>query len=219
VASELGVDRVLVPPHAGVLSAFGLLVADIARDYVQTRVAVVTELAREDIRAGFEALIDKATAEFVSHGFDAADLVFHPACDARYQGQAFELPIQVERASVDAESIAAGLHAAHRLRYGFAFEGQSVELVNFRLKVVIPRSGKDVPKARVGEGPVRAEAGGILLDGAAVATTFFKSESLTRDVVVAGPAIIEADASTCFVPPGWTAGVVEGGGVLLQRIS
>ncbi len=91
--------------------------------------------------------------------------------------------------------------------------------MNFRLKVVIPRPGKDVPRGGAGKGPVSAEAGSILLDGAITRTTFFKSESLMRDTVVTGPAIIEADTSTCFVPPGWTAGVVESGSVLLKRIA
>ena len=69
IAAELGIHQVLVPALAGVLSAFGLLVADITRDYVQTAVGLVDTLTTAEIRLRFATLSDRATAEFVAHGF------------------------------------------------------------------------------------------------------------------------------------------------------
>ncbi|MBB3594908.1 N-methylhydantoinase A [Rhizobium sp. BK529] len=219
VANELGIGRVLVPPHAGVLSAFGLLVADIARDYVQTDVALADDLSPQDFRAKIAALVDKAEREFLSQGFNASELKLFAGLDVRYQGQAFELPISIDPATVGAELVASRLHEAHRKRYGFAFENESAEVVNYRLKVVIPRKTKDVAVHVNHHDEVASEAGSILLRGAKLDTVFYKSETLKLDTPVSGPAVLEADTSTCFVPEGWTARIVESGSILLERTS
>jgi N-methylhydantoinase A len=217
VANELGITRVLVPPHAGVLSAFGLLVADIARDYVQTDVALAADLSPSDFQAKIEVLATKARGEFETHGFRADELKLFAGLDVRYQGQAFELPISVNPSAVTSEFVTSRLHDAHRKRYGFAFENESAEVVNYRLKVVIPRKTKDVSANVNVAGTLVCEEGSILLDGSARNTLFCKSESLRPDSRIAGPAVLEADTSTCFIPENWTARLMESGSVLLER--
>jgi N-methylhydantoinase A len=217
VAGELGIDRVLVPPHAGVLSAFGLLVADIVRDYVQTDVGLAEQLAPQDIASRLGALVAKAETEFSGLGFEPSNLVVFPGCDVRYEGQAFELPISIDLESATAETIAERFHAAHLRRYGFSFEGESVEIVNYRLKVVIPRGGKAVVGAVPRSGPLRVDKGSLLIAGKAHSVDFVKSETLGEELI-SGPAVIEADTSTCFVPEGWTARRIESGSLLLEKV-
>lgn len=217
VADALGITKVLVPPHAGVLSSFGLLVADIARDYVQTRVSLAADLQPEDFRRHLNALVDKARAEFAAHGFDGTELQLFAGLDVRYAGQAFELPVSIDLDTVDADGVATKLHEAHRQRYGFAFEGEQAEVVNYRLKVVIPNRARDVTTRPGRSGPVASQPGRILIGGSERETLFYKSESLTLDTIVAGPAVLEADTSTCFVPENWTARLIASGSVLLER--
>ncbi|MVA37520.1 hydantoinase/oxoprolinase family protein [Agrobacterium vitis] len=217
VANELGITRVLVPPHAGVLSAFGLLVADIARDYVQTDVALAFDLSPDDFRAKIEALADKARKEFELHGFGANELKVFAGLDVRYEGQAFELPISIDPETVTSDLVTTRLHDAHYKRYGFAFENESAEVVNYRLKVVIPRKTKDVSVHINETGQASTELGSVLLRGEARETVFCKSETMTLETTITGPAVLEADTSTCFVPENWTARLLESGSVLLER--
>ena len=59
IADELGMKRVLVPRYAGLLSSFGLLVADIIRDYVQTKVSLCVETSAEDLASQFGKMREK----------------------------------------------------------------------------------------------------------------------------------------------------------------
>ncbi|CAH6337471.1 hydantoinase/oxoprolinase family protein [Pantoea agglomerans] len=217
VANELGITRVLVPPHAGVLSAFGLLVADIARDYVQTDVSLASDLTPQDFQTKIDALAEKARKEFDAHGFGATELKIFAGLDVRYEGQAFELAISIDPQTVTSELVTARLHEAHQKRYGFAFEGESAEVVNYRLKVVIPRKTKDVSAHINRTTPVSTDTGSVLLRGEECTTVFCKSETMTLETTIAGPAVLEADTSTCFVPESWNASLLESGSVLLER--
>jgi len=219
VADGLGMTKVLVPAFAGVLSAFGLLVADIARDYVQTDVVLSRDLDREGFLARIERLTSRAIEEFARLGFDAGRLKFFPSLDVRYEGQAFELPVPIDLETVSADLVADRFHAAHRQRYGFAFEGESVEVVNFRLKVVILRQAADFGQAAASGGNPTSGSGVILRDGKTLAAQFHKFEPLPVGEVIAGPAVLEADTSTCFVPENWTARKLESNGVLLEKAS
>lgn len=218
VADELGMTSVLVPSVAGVLSAFGLLVADISRDYVQTDIVLAADLDPEGFRARVGQLADRARSEFEELGFDPADLVLFPSCDLRYEGQAFELPVSLDLATVSAEEVSRRFHAAHKRRYAYAFDGQSVEVVNFRLKAVIPRKPDQfAATATVAAGEARGERGTMLHNGQTVPVTFYTFESLPSGSRVVGPAVLEANTFTCLVPENWSARLLEGGSVLLEK--
>src|SRR5207247_935873 len=106
LAEELGIRRILVPRASGVLSALGLAVADLRRDYV------------DPAAAGFDRLEEGA-------GRDLPDAAVTRLVDARYHGQSYEL-------TVGAEDWERGFEEAHEQRYGFRMEGE-VELVNVRV--------------------------------------------------------------------------------------
>jgi N-methylhydantoinase A len=112
LAEELGMERVLVPLASGVLSALGLAVADLRRDYVSAAAVPFEEL--------------EARAEEDLPGAERRRLV-----DARYRGQSYEL-------TVDAEGWESGFPAVHERRYGFRLDAD-VELVNRRIVATLPR--------------------------------------------------------------------------------
>jgi N-methylhydantoinase A len=217
IAGELGIGRVLVPAFAGVLSAFGLLVADVARDYVQTAVAPLDELGAADVGRRFAALAERAVAEFAGHGIPAGALSLRLSCDARYQGQAYELSVPVTEAQTEGPAIAAMFHRIHAQRYGFAFEAEKVEIVNYRAKAVVANGPSGVPIHRITNGAGDPQAGEILVGGARRTARFFRGESLQSNATLRGPAVIEDASSTCFVPDGWTASLRDDGAILLER--
>ncbi|NLG69351.1 MAG: hydantoinase/oxoprolinase family protein [Firmicutes bacterium] len=216
LAEELGIRRVLVPRHAGLLSAFGLLVADVARDYVQTRVSLASSLTPVEMRQQFERLMDRAVEELTGYGFSPEELVFYQSCDVRYQGQAFELSIPVAGLPDPAE-VARQFHEEHRQRYGFASPGEPVEIVNYRLKAVVPRSVEEINFAPPAGVEPRAESARALIDERWQECLFVDRRSLPVGYAFTGPAVVEEETSTCYVPAGWSASVLENGSLWVER--
>ena len=217
IAQEMGIESVLVPARAGLLSAYGLLVADVARDYVQTRIAVAEEVTNSVLRAESLRLVSRAESEFAEYGFDRDELVLAPACDVRYQGQAYELTVPCGLDD-SGESLAAAFHDAHRKRYGFASPGGTVEVVNYRLKATVSRAAPDFGERNVPGSHERVERGELVVGGRRIACDFYTLGTLPEGSEVHGPAVVEDASSTCLVPDGWR-GVVQRDGSLLMSWS
>lgn len=216
LAEELGMEKVLIPRHAGILSAFGLLTADIARDYVQTKVSLTTDLTRAVIEDQLNELTRRAQLEFSQYGYDSRDIIFYPSCDARYYGQASELNLPLGEEMREPEEIAATFHKQHQQRYGFSSPKHIVEIVNYRLQAVVLRD-KPVLKFDSTSLQPEFEFSPLLIDGKWVDCRFVDRSSLPLGYVVSGPIVIEEDTSTCYIPPGWRAEVLENGSILVNR--
>ena len=104
VADELGMRTVVVPPLPGNFSALGLLIADVRRDFVRTRVSATAKTSVEDVRSALRDLVRDGEAELTSAGFAADRQRFAASLDMRYAGQSFELSVPV---ALDVGGIAA----------------------------------------------------------------------------------------------------------------
>jgi N-methylhydantoinase A len=216
IAEEMGIETVVVPAGAGVLSAFGLLVADISRDYVQTRIALAEAAGPDVTQTEFARLIERARAEFEDYGYEPQELVLSRAVDVRYLGQAYELTLPVSP-RCGGDEIATVFHDTHRKRYGFASPDEPVEIVNYRLKAVVPRPAmRRAPRSTEGD-DAASELGEIVLRGRRVPCAYHKLERLPIGCEIDGPAVLEDPSSTCLVPPGWRATVQHDGSVELKR--
>ena len=119
LAERLDVSTVIVPPHAGVLSAVGMLAADCVRDYSQS-------VLGGDPEAAFQELARRAAGEFSDEGF--SDVLFEQWIDLRYEGQSYEISVPWERKG--------DFHAEHRKLYGYEHPGRRVEQVTARVKAI-----------------------------------------------------------------------------------
>jgi N-methylhydantoinase A len=176
IADELGMRRVLVPVASGVLSAFGLVVAERRRDLVESVLLAGDELTGEAIRAVVERLADRGREELREAGADQqAEPELRAGYDLRYEGQAFELQIPADPAP-DPEQLRHAFDRAHEERYGYADTGAGLELVTVRVAVALPG----------------AEPRPAAWDGLPEATT-------------EGPAVVRLPGSTLVVPKAWRA--------------
>ena len=148
IAEELGITQVLVPCYAGILSSFGLLVADIIRDYVQTHLCSCDIADKNQIADIFTDIQMRAVKDMKSYGFAESCLIFKYAVDARYVGQASELPVEIEDIHESGTYIAEKFHKVHLTRYGCNSPENSVEIVNFRIKVIIPQDNNILENMR-----------------------------------------------------------------------
>jgi N-methylhydantoinase A/oxoprolinase/acetone carboxylase beta subunit len=185
IAQELGIRTVLVPEHAGALSALGMLLADRVRDYA-AGVLNRSNLEREFTRLERIARKDLPGAELLR------------SADIRYTGQSYELTVPW----LD-DDPAAPFHQEHQRVYGYSNPERAIEIVTIRVRARLavekPRLiSKRTPPRHAGEPLFRR----IHSAGAWRDTPVYPRSRLTK-LALRGPALILDYGSTTLVPPGW----------------
>jgi N-methylhydantoinase A len=209
LASALRIPRVLVPSTPGVLSALGMLAADILKDYVRT-VMVASDAASSVVEPVFAELEARGRAELRTEGVAPERTVIERYLDLRYAGQSYELVVPY---AGDLPGAIVGFHGAHERRFGYSDPAERVQVVNVRLKA---RGLADRPtiarlpvepdaKATPSETRTVVFAG----DGGAEShkTPIFDRTTLNPGAVIEGPAIVTQYDTTTVLPPGWRATV------------
>jgi N-methylhydantoinase A len=228
LAARLAIPRVLVPRAPGVLSALGMLLADLVRDYSATVLRPAAGLTAADLAALFAPWEARAQAEMAAEvalaGAAAAPRLERSA-DLRYAGQSFEINVPLPAGPPSPAALAADFHLLHEQRYGHSHPAEPVEVVNLRVRALgvtppfafepLPAGGADPSPARIGRQPVWFEtaAGGL----AAVPADCYDREALRAGNLVRGPAILFQLDATTVIPPGWQGTVHRLGHLLLER--
>jgi N-methylhydantoinase A len=210
IAERLGMTRVLIPRHPGVLCALGLLLADIQLEQARPVLARATRGVIARLRATQAELLAWGRAELLSEGIPEARQEMLISLDMRYVGQAHELNLPFEG------DVVARFHQLHRATYGHAIEGRSVEIVAMRARAV---GQSDKP-------PLRPEALGSSEPRQAFIGTsptpqgelrLYDRERLRPGMVISGGALVVQADSTSYLPPSWTAQVDGYGSLLAQH--
>jgi len=217
VADELGMETVFIHPFAGVLSAYGMGLADQAamREAAVERALAPAEM--EAVAAVLDALAQEAAAALVGQGAEAGRVSVTRIVHLRYEGTDTTLPVPFG----DHEATLAAFTAAHRARFGFAtperpviVEAASVEAVSPGEAVReehLPRRG-DAPLAPID----RVE---MFTAGRAWDTPVFDRSALLAGDAVTGPALIREATATTVVEPGWRAEVTAANHLVMRRTS
>ena len=198
IAEELGVRSVVVPPHPGLFSALGLLLADWR---FEARVAYPVDLEEAYLKLEGELLGRLGRVDY-----------FVRYADVRYEGQGWELTVPAGRPA-RLDDVRRAFEEKHLATYGFTLEDRSVEVVLARVFAVIRRVKPGLPKPRaLGEPRVKVVRKVYFKDGW-VNTPVYWRDDLPVGYKIEGPAIVEEYDSTTVIPPGWVA-VVGGHGEL-----
>ncbi len=223
LAAELGVRTVLVPPQPGILCALGLLVEDLRTDYVRTCILPLAPGAEAALAGEFAPLEAAARTWLDREGIAPEDRALERQLDMRYEGQNYELPVPCGESAPDLEALRRAFLAAHHQAYGYAAEGEPIQVVNLRVWAVgrvaplrwptEPPAGPDPAAARAGARPVFFDEAGDFVE-----TPLYARERLRPGHRIAGPAIIEQMDSTTVLAPGQAADV-HPTGVLLVTVS
>jgi N-methylhydantoinase A len=224
LARELDIPRVLVPRNPGILCAMGLLLTDLRADFATTKLLTLSTDALPALVSGFAELGARAQDWFEAEhiGADARQLT--RTVDMRYAGQNYELPIPVPDGKLGPdtlEALATGFDAAHRRTYGFAAEGETVQLVTLRIEaagLVTKASFKpaalespDASAAIVGRRPVWLPEAGGWAD-----CPVYDRETLRPGNRIPGPAIVEQMDATTVILPGMVATVEPYANLILE---
>jgi N-methylhydantoinase A len=203
LAEELGISTVLVPRAGGVLSALGLAISDVRRDYVRPYLEDLVDVETGNVERSFEEMEGVATE-------DLEEPEHTRRADLRYRGQSFEITVEANGSFDELEE---RFHAAHEQRYGYRMDDEAVELVNLRLVATVP-----VDKPELDETPQEGDAESgrreANFGGDSYEVPVLDRGRMGEGSEVEGPAIVEFAESTCVVRPGWR-GVVDGVGTLV----
>ena len=225
VADFLGIQAVLSPPDPGNLSAFGLHVSDIKRDYIRTLVRQQSRADMAEIEAAWKALEQIGQNEIEAEGVAPADIALIRSADLRYVGEGHEVPVSIPQ-GLTGEAAAAHMwaefHRVHEHTFGFEYEGeQDVEVVNLRVQAVGQVNRPNVT-AWVSEGatsephhhrPVYWRGTGW------VDCPIHLRSSLPVGTSLPGPLIVEEYGSTLVVPGSWLLETDTYGNLKMRKAS
>jgi len=218
LAAALDLKQVLVPVHPGTFSAFGILTADARYDL--DKMVMGIEVTGADLDRLFSELEADGCSRLEGEGLGSGRIDSIRTAELRYVGQDHPLAVELPDSAASADGsdpldVAVELfHREHERLYGFKRDDTPVEL--FRLQVsVIGRTAtlggaasSPRPPRRTTEAKAHATRR-VYCEGSEREAGIHARRELTAGDRVAGPAVIEEDGSTTYVPPGWAMTVLE----------
>jgi len=218
VADELGMETVFIHPFAGVLSAYGMGLADQAVIREAAVEAPFTADAINDLTARLDALVAAGREELARQGADPARLQAARRLHLRYAGTDTFLPV----AFGAHQEVLAAFTEAHRHRFGFATPERQVIVEACIAEVTAP--GEEVreaalPPRAAGDAPKPLDSIALFTGGAEHAAPVHDREALCAGDRIKGPALLREANATTVVEPGWEAEVTARNHLVLRRIA
>ncbi|HEB96052.1 MAG TPA: 5-oxoprolinase [Sedimenticola thiotaurini] len=215
VADALGVKRVFLHPYAGVLSAFGMGLADLR---IMKEQAIEEELGpglMERLEQTLDRLQQQGETEMAGQGVERQRIHSRRQLHVRYRGS--DTALTLDHGSL--EQIRDRFDRAHRQRFGFVSPDKPLLVEAAQVEVI---GSGETPRAT---GPTHTPGGTpepiashtTVMNGEYLETPFYQRHRLPADHPVNGPAVILEPTSTIVVEPGWRARLRPGGDMLLER--
>ena len=218
LAEALSIPHVIVPALPGALSALGILVSDVVKDYSRTVLWRVSgKVPHAQLEREFSALQKQAAEDFRSEAWQGR-VRYNRSVDIRYRGQGYELNLPFTR------KLLADFQQEHQRRYGYAHPTRQVELVTLRLRASVKSAPLIASTADVGKmahveqmnhvgtaalgRPGRAKLGSpstpkapVFFDGKKLSATIHSRDALKPGKNYSGPAIVTEYSATTVIPP------------------
>jgi N-methylhydantoinase A len=216
LAKLLSIPKVLVPRDPGILSAIGMLMADVIKDYSVTVMLSQHDLDMERLHERFNLLMEKGFRDLTAEGISPESVVMEKYLDMRYTGQSYEI-----MAPFDGDVIE-GFHMLHEKQYGYRNPEGLVEIVNIRLRARGAADRQDVSPAPYGSSQLDSQAilgeANVVFDQATHVCKVIAREKLAPGNTAPGPAVIVEYSSTMVIPP-FASGRVDGYGNVILDIT
>ncbi len=208
LAESLAIPTVMIPARPGALSAFGILVSDVVKDYSRTLLWRIGDhpseaIQRSKLEREFRRLEAAAQKEFRAERWSGdlrRGVQYERSVDLRYRGQGYELNVPATG------NLSARFHDEHQRRYGYHHAGREIELVTVRVRARLRRQEsqpkfvrrKGVQNARVA--PI--ECVPVFFPGKTVTTPVFERGDLVGGRLMRGPSVLTEYSATTVIPPG-----------------
>jgi 5-oxoprolinase (ATP-hydrolysing) len=218
VADALGMTRVFIHPFAGVLSAYGMGLADVRALRQQAVEARLSDAALASTRADFAALEQAARNEILAQGIDAAHITATRSAHLKYEGTDTTIELAV---AGDVAALTGSFEQRYRLQYGFLMPGKPLVIEAIGVEAIgrTQSASDERPAFAPRDGPLKPiKVNRIHTGGAACDAPVYDRRDLRPDDAIDGPAVIREDNATTVVEPGWRATLTPRDHMLLQRV-
>jgi len=215
VANSLGIKSIFIHPYAGVLSAYGMGLADqrlIKERYIGSE---LSDMLVESLKTVFSELEHEGRLLMLEQGVQEAKITALYKVHMRYAGSDTQLVIDF----ADTAGLRKGFEEAHKKRFGFVMEGKamvveavSVEIIGINERVLDPVLEKE-------ENPVFSPVAAVRMysNGEFHATPVFQRDELKPGTHVSGPAVLIEKNATIVLEPGWEGTITERNHLFLKR--
>ncbi len=214
LARLLNIPKILLPKNPGILSAMGMLMADVIKDYSLTVMQNQKDVILSSLSEMFLKIENKGNKDLGAEGISSDRILFERYLDMRYEGQSYEIIIPFDGNYVER------FHEIHKKTYGYRNEGRDVEIVNIRLRARgIPekpgfiKAGK-IQKKRSADAVLGVRD--VVFDGQLLSTKIIARDKLENGNRIKGPAIVVEYSSTIVIPPFAGAYVDEYGNIIME---
>jgi len=210
IADALGIEQILIHPLAGVLSAYGIGLADVRILREQSVEATLTPDLLPTLDAQFANLEASARAELERQGHTQTE------CDKTLRVKYAGTDAAIAVSYTDLDDIAAQFTAAHRQRYGFVMDENPLAVAAIALELVA-RSPETPDTRACGPGAKQIATAHFYSGDRWHEAPVYARESLAAGDTISGPAIITEPAGTTIIEPEWSARVTADAQLLLAR--
>ncbi|MEM7126235.1 MAG: hydantoinase/oxoprolinase family protein [Chloroflexota bacterium] len=218
LANELGIKKVVIPNNSGVFSAWGMLLSDLRRDYLQTQVVELSvEGAAQQLTDAYTVLEAQSLAEYTDEGIDAGRVRYQRYGRLRYQNQEHSTEVEIpsgEITEAKLTEIIANFHDVYEREYTYRLDAP-VELVTYHL-IAFAEVDKLTPEkqstsAKSANALLKGEREVDYLEAGIHTASIYDGNGLEAGMSFAGPAIVEEADTTVVIPPGMNCLVDEYG--------
>jgi 5-oxoprolinase (ATP-hydrolysing) len=215
VSEALGIKRILIHPHASLLSAYGIGLADIRVLHQASVELALDDKTVRELDATFEHLAQKGEEALKLQGLEveSSEAVFKAM--VRYSGTDTALEVDFER---DATALRRNFEHLHMKRFGFVDDTRDTLIESVAVELVVPMTQPRTPSVRQpGDSPSPEYTNAWF--GRRVRRCAVYQRDLISNKEIEGPALIIEPNSTIVVEPGWSAGLTDSGQLLLRHVS
>ena len=207
LADALGIRRIVIPPHPGVLSALGLAAAAERVDLLTSYHRELDRLQPDDLEGAFSPLLREGSKQL-------PEGALWRYADCRFAGQGYEVTVPVT--TNHPRQIRDTFLAAHHARFGHS-GGGSVELVTLRVVAVREAPLPRFTGTRRRNGAAHGSRA-VTLRGAPATASLWALDELAAGVTLEGPAVLAGRDATGLIEPGWRGTVHDSGAVLVEPL-
>ena len=204
MACHLRMNSVIVPKNAGVLSAFGLLLADSVKDYSRSILKLIDQIDRQELERLFSKLEQRGLEDLRQDGFARPSIVLERYLDLRYLGQSYEITMPYQKTSPSRQL--ADFHREHKRLYSYHHPQGQVEIVNIRLNARGLSRKIKLQKTPESKAPLAAallKKQVLYFEKKKYVGSVYDRSLLSPGTGLRGPALLVDFGSTTFLPPGF----------------
>ncbi len=213
---DLSIPELIIPENPGLLSATGMILSNVVKDYSQSILLKTELLSTDEWDESFQKLIDRGLFDLLEEGFSREEMIIEKSLDIRYIGQSFELNVPLT------DHYLSAFHNRHEQLYNYSNPMKPCELVTIRVKAIgITRKPPIREQVIEGSDPKRAfiKEKEVIIHGDLVQAKVYSRDKLKAGNHTYGPAIIAEYSSTTVLLPNYFASMDSYGSLCIQKNS